>query len=228
MNILYLHESWSTNEDGVFIKYDDNNLPFRIFPNCWSSVTRRRRNTQHFRSCELNKESFNNTPSPYDTCYLHEPHTIGEEPHFVIFVLSRHAAMAEREFIRTTWANNSHYSDVGIKRPFVFFVCGMEPHSDCVNNSLHNEVLIKKDILVINMVDSYDNLTLKSILAMRWIETRLGDSVKYVIKTDDDVMLNTFRWMSVLNSNFFRYVWQRPEVKREGKYIVRKEKYRGR
>ena len=40
------------------------------------------------------------------------------------------------------------------------------------------------------------------MFAMRCIATRLGDSLKYVIKTDDDVMLDTFRWMSVVNPHF--------------------------
>ena len=40
------------------------------------------------------------------------------------------------------------------------------------------------------------------MFAMRYIATRLSDSLKYVIKTDDDVMLDTLRWMSVVNPHF--------------------------
>ena len=70
---------------------------------------------------------------------------------------------------------------------------------------------------------------------MTWIQNVLNHSVKYVIKTDDDVLLNTFRWMDVLNkASLFRdrrfilgYVWPKPAVERTTKYAVSVEEYPG-
>ncbi|KAK2139992.1 hypothetical protein LSH36_1524g00034 [Paralvinella palmiformis] len=165
--------------------------------------------------------------------YLMEPDIGGEDPDIVIFVQSRPLARSARDLIRNTWANGSYYNDDVTGKPFVFFVCGLDPSCNCVCDTLMTEILMKKDILLVNIQDTYDNLTLKGLLTMHWILKRFGGSLKYVIKTDDDVMLNTFRWLSILRSSSFNntssfilgYVWQRSKVKREGKYRVSKEQY---
>jgi len=165
--------------------------------------------------------------------YLKEPFIEGKAPQLVIFIQTRDDAASQRDFIRSTWANKSYYYDGIGRHPFVFFVCGLDPCCHRMNDNLTTEILANKDILLVNIHDTYDNLTLKGVLAMHWILKTMGDSVKYVIKTDDDVMLNIFRWMSVLKSLSLRnkskfilgFVWQKSKVKRNGKYIVNEEEY---
>ncbi|MCL4151711.1 UNVERIFIED_CONTAM: hypothetical protein GTU68_048778 [Idotea baltica] len=45
------------------------------------------------------------------------------------------------------------------------------------------------DIIVEDFIDSYTNLTLKSLFILKWIEMKCPQ-VKYVMKTDDDMFIN--------------------------------------
>ncbi|KAK2143384.1 hypothetical protein LSH36_845g00002 [Paralvinella palmiformis] len=149
----------------------------------------------------------------------------------VVFVQSRHSNSYQRELIRTTWANGSYY--VNDESPYVFFVSGLETRCHCVTAEMRKEILLRQDLLLLNMDDTYDRLTIKGLLAMTWIEHRFGSSVRFIIKTDDDVILNTFRWMSILKGPMFfertrfilGYVWQRSAVKRTGRYAVSVREY---
>ena len=176
-----------------------------------------------------------NTSQPYQRFYLTEP-DITKLMHgqsVVIFVQSGHLNTRNRQLIRQTWANPHYY--VNNERPFVFFVSGQETQCGCAHVKVMEEISINKDILLLDIKDTYDNLTIKGILTMAWIERALNNSYKYVIKTDDDVMLNTFRWITVLNTqNFFNsprfivgYVWPKPIVKRTGRYKVSPAEYPG-
>ncbi|KAK2141750.1 hypothetical protein LSH36_1048g00025 [Paralvinella palmiformis] len=149
----------------------------------------------------------------------------------VVFIQSSHSNSYQRELIRTTWANGSYY--VNDESPYVFFVSGLETLCQCVTAEMRKEILVRQDVLLLNMDDTYDRLTIKGLLAMAWIEQRFGSSVRVIIKTDDDVILNTFRWTSILKGPMFfgrtrfilGYVWQRSAVKRTGRYAVSVREY---
>jgi len=45
------------------------------------------------------------------------------------------------------------------------------------------------DLIVANFEDSYDNLTLKTMSSLEWIDTYCNQS-DFVLKTDDDMFIN--------------------------------------
>ena len=56
--------------------------------------------------------------------------------------------------------------------------------------SLENEHLLYGDIIQQEFLDTYDNLTLKTIMAFKWV-IEFCPNARYIMKTDTDVFVNT-------------------------------------
>uniref|UniRef100_A0A8D2IPM5 Hexosyltransferase n=1 Tax=Varanus komodoensis TaxID=61221 RepID=A0A8D2IPM5_VARKO len=64
-----------------------------------------------------------------------------------------------------------------------------------------DESILYGDIIQQDFVDSYDNLTLKTIMAFRWL-TEFCSNARYVMETDADVFINVGNLVKLLlNSN---------------------------
>jgi hypothetical protein len=100
------------------------------------------------------------------------------------YIMTRVDSFEKRESIRRTWANSSLFSNLKVA-----FVIGL-------SNDLNlNEKLIKEhkqfdDLIQGNFLDTYRNLTYKSLIAWKWI-TNYCTNAKYIIKIDDDLALNS-------------------------------------
>ena len=89
-----------------------------------------------------------------------------------------------RQLARTAWLNMP--SRNGNVRHM--FVLGLSTN-DYENQRIFNETVRFGDILILNFTDTYRNLTLKIMSAMKWIALNCND-VKLVMKTDYDVFIN--------------------------------------
>ena len=117
----------------------------------------------------------------------------------VVFVVSRINNSEARKIIRQTYANTSHYREYESLQIIVIFALGLtlDTKIDRLNNSqLENELRANADILLLNMHDTYKNLTLKGLLTMSWIYHNIPQA-QYIYKMDDDVMINMFQWINV-------------------------------
>ena len=61
------------------------------------------------------------------------------------------------------------------------------------------ESKIKDDIVIENFLDTYANLTLKSIFMLKWLNNRCRNS-GFVLKVDDDVFVNPENLMKTIES----------------------------
>ncbi|KAL0859322.1 hypothetical protein ABMA27_011123 [Loxostege sticticalis] len=59
-----------------------------------------------------------------------------------------------------------------------------------VQNKIDEEVERYGDVIQEGFIDSYNNLTLKSIMMLKWITNNCNESVRYILKTDDDMYIN--------------------------------------
>ncbi len=106
--------------------------------------------------------------------------------------------LKKRESIRRTWANSSLFSNLKVA-----FVIGL-------SNDLNlNEKLIKEhkqfdDLIQGNFLDTYRNLTYKSLIAWKWI-TNYCTNAKYIIKIDDDLALNSKNLINYLTNDSQKY-----------------------
>ena len=154
-----------------------------------------------------------------------------EEPiDLLVFITSgtTKKSAERRQLARTTWLNapNPH----GHVRHI--FALGLSTNA-YENQRIFNESVRFGDILILDFTDTYRNLTLKIMSAMKWIALNCPD-VKLVMKTDYDVFINIPKIAQFLanhdftlpNSILGRY-YRRSFVERNStyKYYVPMEEY---
>ena len=111
-----------------------------------------------------------------DFYLLHSPQVCAD--HSVSILVKTAALNANRRrIIRTTWGSGYN----------VYFLIG-RPSNDELQAQIDAEASQFRDILQGSFVDSYRNLTYKSIMGLAWSQGYCAK--EYVIKLDDDVIVN--------------------------------------
>lgn len=120
-------------------------------------------------------------------------------PYLVVIVCSAVSNFAAREAIRGSWAQDTE-TLTGVR---VVFLVGLLP-----NNSEQQQLLEESgkhgDIIQEDFLDSYANLTVKSVMLLKWF-TQTCDKGKtgpqYVLKTDDDMYINLEKLWDLAKTN---------------------------
>lgn len=160
--------------------------------------------------------------------------TFKQKIHFAfVYVFSSAKNFERREAIRKTWANKSSFQQIRVG-----FILGQTNQHD-IQSKLAREQAKNNDLIQANFLDSYRNLSYKSLTAWKWISFHCSNA-KYLIKVDDDVILNTFVLMSFLkdsqtllkkNSHFLSsfmckyWVNAYPNRNEKSKFFVKPEEY---
>lgn len=111
------------------------------------------------------------------------------------------------------------------------FVLGKSSNTT-VENRVRKENRDFRDIVQVDFVDSYYNLTLKVLHGLKWARIFCSD-VQYVVKVDDDVFLNTAELIHQLKTHsfgsseaVFGTVFRKQlAVQRTGKWAVSKDQF---
>ncbi|XP_075715665.1 beta-1,3-galactosyltransferase 2-like [Rhinoderma darwinii] len=104
-------------------------------------------------------------------------------PFLLLLIPSAPQDFYTRKALRNTWANESLVNSVHIIR--LFLLGRSKSHEEKVIQ----ESDIFHDIIIQDFVDSYYNLTIKTMMGMEWV-SRLCPNVKYVMKIDSDMFFN--------------------------------------
>lgn len=115
----------------------------------------------------------------------------GKGKKLLIIVTSSPDHEQARNNVRNTWGKFALSMNISFG-----FLLGFTPNVT-INNKIRNEQKNHGDILQGNSFDSYDNLTLKTISALEWVDTYCSE-VDFVLKTDDDVFINVDRLLAFL------------------------------
>ncbi|XP_053320838.1 beta-1,3-galactosyltransferase 2-like [Spea bombifrons] len=126
-------------------------------------------------------------PYPYPYQFLINPRDKCSQrnPFLVLLVIVRCHDVMTRNAIRETWGNESNYEDVVT----VFLVGLSTVASDAVQQLLDEESRTYGDIIQQDFLDTYYNLTLKTLMGMEWL-TKFCPTASYAIKIDNDMFLN--------------------------------------
>ncbi|XP_075680500.1 lactosylceramide 1,3-N-acetyl-beta-D-glucosaminyltransferase-like [Dermatophagoides pteronyssinus] len=117
---------------------------------------------------------------------------------FLIIILSSVKNFDQRQTIRETWALDL-LQQLGNYR--VMFMVGLTESNE-TQERLKFESLIHEDIVQINIVDSFYNLTYKSIHMLYWHQNYCPNA-QYLIKTDDDIYFhipNVIKWLKTIGN----------------------------
>lgn len=173
------------------------------------------------------------TKDIYERGHMDDPSTItnicpnkGSDVNLLILVTSAPTHREQRLSIRQSWG---HY---GIRRDIsIGFVLG-RTMDQRIEDQLSAENYMYSDIIRGNFIDSYRNLTLKTLSLLEWTSTNCPNAT-YLLKTDDDMFINVPKLLQFIESHlsYKRSIFGRlakkwkPIRNKKSKYYVSPEQY---
>ncbi|NWT08396.1 B3GL1 acetylgalactosaminyltransferase, partial [Vireo altiloquus] len=130
------------------------------------------------------------------------PACANTSPFLVILVASRPRNVKARQAIRITWGSRGSWWG---QRVLTLFLLGQDVRGEdeVTALSVEDESILYGDIIHQDFMDTYDNLTLKTIMAFQWF-SEFCSHARFFMKTDDDVFINTpnlVKFLLQLNSS---------------------------
>ena len=154
------------------------------------------------------------------------------DTHMITLIHSWHKYADRREAIRKTWGQAVNgqgwpYSDVTHKQKMLF-VFGTHPNK-IENQKIQNESYKYGDIIQGSFREDYKNMTLKSLLGLKWVATHCPH-VKYILKSDDDMLINIPYLLELLDNQPLERTIIGPycphsKVLRSGKWGLKREQF---
>ncbi|NXY56102.1 B3GL1 acetylgalactosaminyltransferase, partial [Callaeas wilsoni] len=110
-------------------------------------------------------------------------------PFLVILVASSPGDVKARQAIRRTWGSRDSWWG---QRILTLFLLGQDTQREdkAAALSVEDESILYGDIIRQDFMDTYDNLTLKTIMAFQWL-SEFCSNARFFMKTDTDVFINT-------------------------------------
>lgn len=99
-----------------------------------------------------------------------------------------------RMAVRQTWGHYGLRKDVAI-----MFMVGATSKPD-IEAGIVSEAEIYGDIVQGRFVDSYDNLTLKTVSILEWVDNYCSRA-RFVLKTDDDMFINMLKLLEFIDNH---------------------------
>ena len=126
---------------------------------------------------------------PKEPRYIIVPDTTvcAKKLELLIYVQSTWSDFMKRRYIRNTWAGKNAHFGSNVKT--VFIIGKPANHNDQVK--INNEHLLYGDILEVDIAENFQNLSLKCLSALNWINRRCNNT-DYILKVDDDIFVNLF------------------------------------
>ncbi|XP_069119851.1 beta-1,3-galactosyltransferase 1-like [Argopecten irradians] len=173
--------------------------------------------------------TFGNISNPHDYNYvINEPQLCRRDnsPDLIIMVCTSLAGFARRQAIRNTWGL---YLKELTTVKMIFFL-GVQSNEN-VQDKVFTESKAYHDIIQEDFKDSYRNLSLKSVGALKWMKDYCG-MAKFGLKIDDDIFVNIPNLMDVLSKVTHPriiighlFVGARPIQNRHSKWHTAKEDF---
>ncbi|XP_022593998.1 beta-1,3-galactosyltransferase 2-like [Seriola dumerili] len=154
-------------------------------------------------------------------------------PFLVLMVPVAPRNVEARDAIRHTWGNNSVVQGEVV---LTLFMLGLSGGGDDVQQQqakLNEENLQHHDLIQSDFMDTYLNLTIKTMVIMDWLATRCPTAA-YAMKIDSDMFLNIDNLVMMLQKpeipkkNYLTgmLMWNRPVVRsKDSKWYVSEDMY---
>ncbi|KAK3106928.1 hypothetical protein FSP39_003257 [Pinctada imbricata] len=119
-----------------------------------------------------------------------------EKIDIIILIFTTHVRRLNRDTIRETWISDAKNNTANIRYAFLLGYTSNKTNQAEVekeNEQFH-------DIIQEDFIDSYHNLTYKTMMAFKWAVTKCAHA-RFVMKTDDDMYINTKALLSVVSKS---------------------------
>ena len=122
----------------------------------------------------------------------------------LLIIVSAPENKQERQLIRQSLVNQRLILDSSKRLFQPVFLVGLPSGQGLDKDQLQNDVIDESkkngDLVQMNVIDTYSNLTIKSVALLHWALTRCP-AADYVIKSDDDNYVNIFFLLTELIPN---------------------------
>lgn len=118
----------------------------------------------------------------------------GEQLRLLVLITSAPTHHEQRLAIRQSWGHYGSRRDVAIG--FILGQTENQAHED----ALAAEQYMYNDLVRGHFVDSYNNLTLKTISSLEWVDTYCPNA-SFFLKTDDDMFINIPRLLQFIEKH---------------------------
>ncbi|XP_063850321.1 beta-1,3-galactosyltransferase 5-like [Scylla paramamosain] len=124
---------------------------------------------------------------------INEPHLCHDRISIINMIPIASYSLASRRRIRNTWGNRAAAESTGMMTVFVLGV----------TNNIQYQQLIEEesqtyhDIIQVNFIDSYRNLTLKTLTILHWTKTYCPGA-SWLLKSDEDIFVNPFALRNIV------------------------------
>lgn len=132
--------------------------------------------------------------SGYDISNVELCPELGRNMQLLVAITSAPSHKDARMAIRQTWGHYSQRSDVNIA-----FLLGSskDPH---LAQELRDENKLYGDLIGARFLDSYNNLTLKTVSLLEWVDNYCNQ-INFILKTDDDMFINIPKLLSFIQKH---------------------------
>jgi hypothetical protein len=195
INAIYIFQPTDNTRVSDFVgfrfvneQYNESTILYTLLkPN--ASLNFKNKSSSLINQEELSKNYTN--PHPY--VYLTNPgHSICTNDVLLLaFVTIAVNNFEQRDIIRTTWASKNLFPQIK-----TVFMVGMSK-SDEINRKVYLENQYYGDVVQESFMDTYNNLTLKTIQGFKWA-AKYCKNARFVMKVDDDVVVNSFYLINFL------------------------------
>ncbi|KAK6964336.1 beta-1 3-galactosyltransferase 1 [Biomphalaria glabrata] len=131
-----------------------------------------------------------NVLNPHSFKLINKPNVSCNNSELVICVLSKRNNFHTRRTIRETWGSYAY--DRRNNASLIFFIGSEIPSTTLLDSDqpmVDTESNILGDILQEEYIDSYNNLSLKTVSILKWVTFQCPKS-KFILKSDDDMFIN--------------------------------------
>ncbi|CAF2046629.1 unnamed protein product [Rotaria magnacalcarata] len=158
--------------------------------------------------------------NPHNFSYILNPNwtVCQDKVYIIVYVHSNPVYYQRRVLIRETWATRNLFPEIRL-----VFMLG-QTIDNKIMQAVKFENDLYQDIVQEDFLDSYRNLTHKAVMALKWISTYCSQA-SYILKTDDDMIVNTFMLLKHLkfrdsyqmkqNNSIFCRVYESMDVFRD-------------
>ena len=130
------------------------------------------------------------------TVLINEENKCAGDVFLLVTVLSAPDNLEIRETIRQTYGTVQEYERLTVRFIFLLGASAIES-LEHVNPRLKRESDTYHDIIKGNFIDTYNNLTYKTVFGLHWVYSYCRKA-HYVLKIDDDTILNVYKLLYFL------------------------------
>lgn len=132
----------------------------------------------------------------HDISFLMNPKNVCEDELGILVVVhSRVTNKERRDAIRFSVGRHAENAEMSYK---IIFVLGTPDNGDMIDTLRENSEF--KDLLMIDTVDTYRNMTLKAVGWIKWVTETCENKPKFILKMDDDALIKMPKLIDMLKT----------------------------